>query len=315
MFETGSIRERVSENGEKEQLRAAVYARTSSKSQEYGYSLDAQVNRCVERCQSLRWDVAFVFRDAAESGKDPDRPMFQRMLDIAEKRAFDVIVFWKLDRFSRSLMHAVRLESELREHNVCLYSVTEQIDTTNATGRFNFRNIASAAEFERDMIRQRTQMGLHELAVERKWPNDSPPLGYELDSEGKLSIVDSEEDLVAEIFELYIEKRSMPDVALVLNERDIKTQEGGEWSARAVGDILRNKIYKGQYEVADVSTYVPEYQIIDEETFDEVTSVRRRFQQGSESRPSMSNPRKERAIDRMREMYREYRSMNSVGDR
>lgn len=314
MFETDSIRDRVAETGEKQQLQAAVYARTSSKNQEYGYSMDAQVSRSVDRCESLGWDVVFVFRDPAESGKDPDRPMFKKMLNFAEKQVFDVIVFWKLDRFSRSLMHAVQLESELREHNVCLYSVTEQIDTTTATGRFNFRNIASAAEFERDMIRQRTEMGLHELAVEKKWPNDSPPLGYELDSEGKLSILRPEEELVREIFECYIEMRSMPDVALALNERGIETKEGGEWTARGIGDILRNEIYKGQYEVADVSEHVPEYQIIDKETFDEVTSIRHRFQQEGESRPTMSEPRKEQAISRMREMYRDYRRAGQPGD-
>lgn len=315
MFDKDTVRERVADDGETQQLRAAVYARTSSKSQEFGYSLDAQVDRSVDRCESLGWKVCFVFRDEAESGKDTDRPMFRKMLSAAEKQAFDVVLFWKLDRFSRSLMHAVQLESELRQHNVSLYSVTEQIDTTSATGRFNFRNIASAAEFERDMIKQRTQMGLNELASDLKWPNDTPPLGYELDSERKLSIVRQEAELVAEIFEQYIEERSMSEVARSLNEQEIQTQEGCEWSPRAVGDILQNEIYTGTYEVADVSKFVPEYQIIDSETFEEVTSIRHRFQGGGASKSSMSDPRKERAISRMRDMYQDYRSATSVEGR
>jgi site-specific DNA recombinase len=240
--------------------------------------------------------------------------MFQRMLSAAEKRVFDVIVFWKLDRFSRSLMHAVQLEADLREYDVSLYSVTEQIDTTSATGRFNFRNIASAAEFERDMIRQRTRMGLNELASDLKWPNDSAPLGYELDSEGKLKIVDKEEDLVTEIFDLYIEERSMPDVAIILNSRGLETQNGEEWTARAVGDILRNEIYKGSYEVGDISEHVPDYQIIDRDTFEEVETIRHRFQGGDASRTPMVDTRKEQAIERMREMYTEFRSSQSLGD-
>ncbi len=313
MIDQNPIRERVTENGEAEQLRAAVYARTSSQNQKYGYSLDAQVRRTVDRCESLGWEVGFVYRDGAESGKDTDRPMFKRMLSAAEKRVFDVIAFWKLDRFSRSLMHAVQLESDLREYDVSLYSVTEQIDTTSPTGRFNFRNIASAAEFERDMIRQRTQMGLNELASERKWPNDSPPLGYELDSEGKLIIVEDEKQLVVEIFDLYIEERSMPEVALILNDRGSQTQNGGEWTARAVGDILRNRIYIGQYEVADVSEHVPEYQLINSDVFEQVEEIRHRFQQDESSKPSMSDPRKEQAIQRIREMYDEYQSATSIG--
>jgi site-specific DNA recombinase len=313
MIDQNPIRERVTESGETQQLRAAVYARTSSQNQEYGYSLDAQVRRTVDRCESLGWEVGFVYRDGAESGKDTDRPMFKRMLSAAEKRVFDVIAFWKLDRFSRSLMHAVQLESDLREHDVSLYSVTEQIDTTSPTGRFNFRNIASAAEFERDMIRQRTQMGLNELASERKWPNDSPPLGYELDSEGKLTIVEEEKQLVVEIFDLYIEERSMPEVAMILNDRGIQTQNGGEWTARAVGDILRNRIYIGQYEVADISEHVSEYQLINSDVFEQVEEIRHRFQRDEASKPSMSDPRKEQAIQRIREMYDEFRSETSIG--
>jgi len=175
MLDDIAIRDRVDEDDDSEPLRAAVYSRTSSNSQAHGYSLDEQVNRAVDRCQSLGWEVSFVYRDEAESGKDTDRPMFQTMLETAKKQAFDVIMFWKLDRFSRSLMHAVQLEEELREHEVYLYSVTEQIDTTSATGRFNFRNLASAAEFERDMIKQRTRIGLNGMAQERKWPNNTPP--------------------------------------------------------------------------------------------------------------------------------------------
>lgn len=315
MFDEDTVRERVADDEEAQQLRAAVYARTSSKSQEFGYSLDAQVDRSVDRCESLGWKVCFVFRDEAESGKDTNRPMFRKMLSAVEKQAFDVIVFWKLDRFSRSLMHAVQLESGLRQHNVSLYSVTEQIDTTSATGRFNFRNIASAAEFERDMIRERTQMGLNELAFDLKWPNDTPPLGYELDSERKLSIVQQEADVVADVFERYIKERSMPEVARSLNEQKVRTQGGGEWTPRAVGDILGNKIYTGMYEVGDISEYVPEYQIIDSETFEEVESIRHRFQRGGASKSPMSDPRKEQAISRMRQMYQAYRTDgDSTGD-
>jgi site-specific DNA recombinase len=232
--------------------------------------------------------------------------MFQTMLDAAKRRAFDVIVFWKLDRFSRSLMHAVQLEEELREHDVYLYSVTEQIDTTSATGRFNFRNLASAAEFERDMIKQRTRIGINGMAEERKWPNDDPPLGYTLTPENKLSIDDQQRDLVVEIFEMYIEERSMPEVATRLNKRGITTTADGEWTPRAVGDVLRNEIYRGVYELGDVTEHVPEYQIIDDETFDRVREIRMRFQQEDASRPSMPTSRKERIAYEVRDRYQEY---------
>ncbi|SNR42975.1 recombinase family protein [Halorubrum vacuolatum] len=314
MFDRDQVRTRVAEQDDPDELRAAVYARTSSTSQKYGYSLDEQVSRCLSRCRLLGWDVLFVYRDGAESGKDTDRPMFKRMLSAAEKRVFDVIVFWKLDRFSRSLLHAVQLESELRQHGVYLYSVTEQIDTTSATGRFNFRNLASAAEFERDMIRQRTQIGLDALASEACWPNASAPLGYKIDNDGRLQIIEEEAELVRDIFEMYIKARSMPDVAADLNSRGIQTKQGGDWTPRAVGDVLRNEIYTGQYEVGEISKHVQEYQIIKTEIFEEVTAIRRRFVEDEDAKRSpMADSRKERAITRVREMYRDYRE-GSIGD-
>lgn len=203
-------------------------------------------------------------------------------------------------------MHAVQLEEELREHDVYLYSVTEQIDTTSATGRFNFRNLASAAEFERDMIKQRTRIGISGMAEEHKWPNDDPPLGYTLTPENKLSIDDQQRELVVEIFEMYIEDRSMPEVATRLNERGIRTTDDGEWTPRAVGDVLRNEIYRGVYELCDVTEHVPEYQIIDDEIFSQVREIRMRFQQEDASRPSMPTSRKERIAYEVRDRYQEY---------
>lgn len=311
MSEHVQPRTRVTAVDPDQELRAAVYARTSSPSQRHGYSLEEQTTRCVDRCQSLGWTVTFVYQDAAESGSDTDRPMFQAMLDAAHARAFDVIVFWKLDRFSRSLIHAVQLETDLREMGISLYSVTEQIDTTSPTGRFNFRNLASAAEFERDMIKQRTQIGLAGMAEDHRWPNDNPPLGYSVAESGQLAIDDDERDLVTDIFELYLEERSMPTVADRLNRRGVQTAAGGEWTPRAVGDILRNEIYRGQYELADVSDHVPEYQIIDDETFERVTEIRHRFQQDGATRPSMPTERKERLVSEMYERYREYLGLDA----
>jgi site-specific DNA recombinase len=258
---------RRQETTELEPNRAAIYARTSSASQRFGYSIDEQVRQCLQRCQRRDWDVVYVFRDEAESGKDTERPMFQKMMKKARHGLFTVVVFWKLDRFSRSLLHAVQLEAELRDDDVALHSVTEQIDTTSSAGRFNFRNIASAAEFERDMISERSQMGMKALAMEGRWPNDNPPLGYRRTDDGTLEICDSQAELVCEIFERYIEVQSMPQVASELNQRGITTKKDGEWTPRAVRDILKNEIYIGVYDAAGVSKHHEDYQIVDEELF------------------------------------------------
>ncbi|MFK5602620.1 recombinase family protein [Haloferax volcanii] len=289
-----------------EDAAVAIYARTSSKRQQFGYSLDEQVRQCLKQCEHHGWTVRFIYRDEAESGKDIDRPMFQKMMAAAERHWFDVIVFWKLDRFSRSLMHAVQLEADLREFEVGLFSITEQIDTTTAAGRFNFRNIASAAEFERDMIQQRTQMGLRALAIDHKWPNDRPPLGYTKQPDETLSVDSEAANLVRTIFELYIEKRSMPRVAEQLNEDGFLTNQDNQWCPRAVGDILRNKIYTGQYSVGDICEYVKEYRILSDDVFEQSTAIRMRFRNRSTSRSRMETSRKEQIVDGVIETYNEF---------
>lgn len=292
---------------EQSERRAAIYARTSSTSQRFGYSIDEQIRQCAERCQMLNWTIAFVYRDEATSGKDTDRPMFQQMLSQAERGVIDVVVFWKLDRFSRSIMHAVQLEKQFRNWGVALHSVTEQLDTTTPAGQFNFRNLANAAEFEREMIRQRTKMGHAARATEGKWPNGTPPLGYECIADGRLRIDESEAVVVRQIFGRYLETQSMPVVAEELNEQHDSDGVTEAWTPTAVGQVLRNRLYVGEYSVGEIERNEPAYQIVSREIFDEATAVRTRFQSSkSHKRGQMSKERKREYVERIVRQYREW---------
>lgn len=290
-----------------DEIRAAVYGRTSPNNNPNTYSIEEQIRSSWERCQSLGWTVTHIFRDVDESGKTTDRPMFQKMMQLVETGNVDVVVFWKLDRFSRTLMHAVELEEKLREHDVALHSVTESLDTTTVAGRFNFRTIASAAEFEREMIHQRTSMGRRAAAKEYKWLNDHPPLGYDLTDENRLTLNPQEAELVKRIFHRYLELKSMPKLATELNEEGISTKAGNEWTARAIGDVLKNEIYRGKYSFAGVEEQIPEYQIIEDSVFEEVTSVRHRFKRdGEANRKKMDQNRKSDRVYRIRDSYIDY---------
>lgn len=290
-----------------EDLTAAIYVRTSSVKQQHGFSLDEQIRQCWSRCEELNWTVSHVYRDEAVSGKDVDREMFQEMLSGAENGWFDVILVWKLDRFSRSLMHAVQLERQLRDWGVGLHSITEQIDTTTPTGRFNFRSISSASELERDLIRQRSQAGMRGLAAERKWPNNNPPLGYQVQKDKTLSPVPEEADLVREIFRRYIDLKSMPELAEELQTRSSIADRGRQWTRYAVSKILKNKLYIGQYQVADVDAYVEDYQLIENDLFERASDVRNRFQRENEAaRPNMDRKRKKRYSESVTKQYAEF---------
>jgi site-specific DNA recombinase len=302
---------RVANAERDDDISAAIYARTSSQSQQFGYSLDEQVRQCLERCKMLDWQPTFIFRDSVESGKDTQRPAFQSMMDKAETGLFNVILIWALDRFSRSLHHAVRLEADLRQMDVALHSITEQIDTTTPSGRFNFQNIASAAEFEREHIKQRAKMGQRALALQGKWPNDTPPLGYKLTEEGRLTIDGTESGIVLQIFNRYIEVESMPVVASELNEESVTTKKGNEWTARKIRDVLTNQIYIGEYEVADVEKEMPECLIVDEEIFDTAKETRTRFKREKrQSREEMEKQRKRALVEGVIEQYDDFVEKN-----
>lgn len=284
--------------------KAAIYARTSASKPGFHYSIDEQVSRCWSQCQQQGWDVVFVFTDEAESGKNTDRPGFQDMLEKAKMECFDVVVFWKLDRFCRSLTDLVKTEEKLNQYDVALQSVTEYIDTASPVGRFNFRNLASAAELESDLTSQRVQIGMHGMAKEHRWPNNEPPLGYDLAEDQTLKVNDEEAQLVRRIFRRYPEYRSMPKVAHELNQQGETTKDGEEWSRWAVRKVLSNDLYRGQYELGEYEDHVEGYRIVSDDLFEAVTQTRHRFKQ---EKDSMDKDRKESKAEKILDEFKSAR--------
>ena len=123
------------------------YARVSTRDQNLALQLDAlRQQNCVK-----------IFQERV-SGAKAERTELVRLPE--EVREGDVIVIWKLDRLGRSLRHLVSLVHDLMERGVALKSLNDPIDTTSSHGRLIFNVFASLAEFERDLIRERTQAGL-----------------------------------------------------------------------------------------------------------------------------------------------------------
>jgi DNA invertase Pin-like site-specific DNA recombinase len=123
------------------------YARISTRDQNADLQHDAL---CAAGCEKIYTDTV--------SGAKTERPELDRML--ADARRGDVIVIWKLDRLGRSLRHLLELVADLSGRGVGLKSLNDPIDTTTAQGRLVFNIFGSLAEFERELIRERTQVGL-----------------------------------------------------------------------------------------------------------------------------------------------------------
>lgn len=289
-------------------IRAAIYARISSPNQKSNSSVREQIANCRKYINQKGWTTRYIFFDE-ESGKTIDRPKFQAMLEKARQGCFDVIVFWKLDRFCRSLVDLVNVEKALREYRVGLSSVTEYVDTTSSIGRFNFRSIGSVAELERELIGERARLGMHALAKEDRWPNPHPPLGYDKKEDGRLT-ANEEAKLVLRIFQTYLRISALPQVAFDLNEDGMSAKNGGKWNSTAVRNILTNEIYIGRYSVAGVSHYVEDYRIVPDNIFHQAQRLLLRYKNAKARRPPMPENRRNMEIDNVFNQFLAYINPN-----
>jgi DNA invertase Pin-like site-specific DNA recombinase len=123
------------------------YARVSTQNQNFNLQIDALEKLGCDR----------IYKETV-SGAKSKRPVLEELLQ--NLRPGDVLAIWKLDRLGRSLKHLVELVGELMDKGVGLQSINDPIDTTTSHGRLTFNMFASLAEFERDLIRERTQAGL-----------------------------------------------------------------------------------------------------------------------------------------------------------
>ena len=167
-------------------------------------------------------------------------------------------------------------------------------------GRFNFRNLASVAELEREIIGERARLGMYALAREHRWPNKHPPTGYRAGEEGRLQVDPSGAKVVTFIFQQYLISKSMPHVAFVLGMNHVKPPRGGKsWTAASVRTVLMNRLYVGEYSVAGTSDHLEELRIVSVEEFALVRGhLGRDIARGSE-RPQMPPIRKASTLDRV----------------
>ena len=189
----------------KPKLRCAVYTRKSSEDgleMEFN-SLDAQREACEAYTASQRAEgwllVPDRYDDGGFSGGTLDRPALKRLLSDIEAGKVDVVVVYKIDRLSRSLMDFSRLVEVFDQHNVTFVSVTQSFNTTTSMGRLTLNILLSFAQFEREVIGERIR---DKFAASRKrgmWMGGWAPLGYEV-KDRKLVVNEVDARLVRSIF-------------------------------------------------------------------------------------------------------------------
>lgn len=248
----------------------AIYTRVSTTDQaREGHSLEEQEKRLKARCISNDYEVYKVYTDAGISGKSAEnRPAYQQMLKDMKKGKFNLIMAFKMDRISRSIIDFEDFFKELKKYNCGIEFLCENIDTTGAAGMMFARILGIFAQFERELIQERTLVGV-ESAVNKGHFGGKPPLGYKhkLDVSGKHKLKEWEIDkdeakIVKEIFDLCASGKTYFQISKLLKKKypnvisSIKEdKETGEkkityrkWNDSSISCILNNKCYMGTYE-------------------------------------------------------------------
>src|SRR6476469_1406482 len=214
-------------------VRCAVYTRKSTEEgleQEFN-SLDAQreAGEAFVRSQANEgWTLlAERYDDGGYTGGNMDRPGLQHLMEDIEAGKVDLVVCYKVDRLSRSLLDFARIMETFDRSGVSFVSVTQQFNTTHSMGRLTLNILLSFAQFEREIIGERIRDKIAAQRKRGKWTGGVPVLGYDVDRSSaspKLVVNALEAARVREIFQLYLAKGSLLPVVKELSQRGWKTK-------------------------------------------------------------------------------------------
>ncbi len=244
-------------------VRCAIYTRKSTQDgleQEFN-SLDAQRESAEAYIASQKaegWQcLPDRYDDGGFTGGNMDRPAVARLMADIEAGKVDCVVVYKVDRLSRSLIDFARMMELFDRKKISFVSVTQQFNTTQSMGRLTLNILLSFAQFEREIISERTRDKIAAARRKGKWSGGRSVLGYDVDPITKKLVVNADDsELVREIFRMYLQRRSLLDVCRELNRRGlttkaVKTRTGGAyggrvWDKPAVLKVLTNVLYRGK---------------------------------------------------------------------
>ena len=274
-------------------IRCAIYTRKSTDEgleQEFN-SLDAQREAAEAYIESQKHEgwicLPERYDDGGFSGGTIERPALKRLLTDVEAARVDCIVVYKVDRLSRSLLDFARIMGVLDQRGVSFVSVTQQFNTTSSMGRLTLNILLSFAQFEREIIAERTRDKMSAARKKGKWVGGIPVLGYDVDPAGGRIVVNEDEaSRVNTIYELYLERRSLLETAKELRRKGWTTKRwitrkgiergGTPFDKNSLSRLLSNIIYIGKVNYRG-TIYEGEHEaIVDEKLWRSVQKCLRR---------------------------------------
>ena len=235
-----------------------IYSR-KSKWTGRGESVENQIAMCREYIQynieGADKATIIEYEDEGYSGKNTNRPQFQKMMQDIKKGNCNYLVCYKLDRLGRNIADLANLIETLNKLEVSFISIKERFDTSTPIGKAMIYFAGVLAQMEREQIAERVKDNMIMLARKGRWLGGNTPLGFRAEAEEKISIngknkksfrltIDDEEmKIVRFIFQEYLEKQSLVGIVKYFMSHDILTKRGNEYSTTAIKDILTNPVY------------------------------------------------------------------------
>jgi len=245
----------IKSNDDKRKI--AIYAR-KSKITETGNSIDNQIKICMEYAKesfNASDDDIIIYQDEGKSGYYGDREQFIKMLRDIDNNKIKTVICYKFDRISRKTLDLINVVEYLKKKGIGLVSCTDMIDTNTPQGEMMVSVFAVLAQFERNIIAERIADNMYELSKDGRWLGGTTPTGFRSKKEiivypnGKktsinhLEPIEEELQVVKQIYEQFINFRSVKKVVDWANQNNIKTKNMKKHTRVSVKNILKNPVY------------------------------------------------------------------------
>lgn len=273
-------------------VRCAIYTRKSTEEgleQEFN-SLDAQRESAEAFVRSQTHEgwtcLPDRYEDAGFTGGNMERPALRRLLADIQAGKIDAVICYKVDRLSRSLLDFAKMMETFDKHGVSFVSITQQFNSATSMGRLVLNVLLSFAQFEREIIAERTRDKMAATRRKGKWSGGTPVLGYDIDPRGgRLHVNDDEAERVRAIFALYLEHQSLLPVVQELTRRGWvskqwqtrhgRQRDGRPFTKTSLYRLLTNVIYAGKVRYKDEIHDGEQPALIDADTFGRVQALLR----------------------------------------
>lgn len=249
-------------------MNVVIYARYSSHNQTE-QSIEGQLQVCYEFAKKNNYTVVKEYIDRAQTGTNDNRLAFREMIEDSNKKLFNGVLVYQLDRFSRNRYDSAIYKNKLKKNNVRVFSARENI-AEDASGILVESVLEGVAEYYSAELSQKVKRGMKINAEKCLYNGGGLPLGYKIDENKKYQIDENTAHHVKKMFEMYADNYTMQEISQYLENNNIRTTLGNKFKNNSISAILRNKRYKGIYIYNDLEIAGGVPRIITDELFDEV---------------------------------------------